>query len=46
MWVYTQQLGRQYMANHPGMARNGLDTGYKDAVDISKIKFSDKIVID
>lgn len=46
MWVYTHQLGRQYMANHPGMARNGLDTGYKDAVDISKIKFSNKIVID
>lgn len=46
MWVYTQQLGRQYMANHPGMARNGLDTGYKDAVDISKIKFSNQIVID
>lgn len=46
LWVHTERLGRQYMANHPGMARNGLTTGYKDAVEISSIKFSDKIVID
>ena len=39
MWERTWALAEQYMAKHPGMARNGLDLGYKDAVEISKIVF-------
>ena len=40
MWKRTAALAEQYMAQHPGMARNGLDVGFKDAVEISNIAFN------
>lgn len=39
LWYRTANLAFEYMNNHPGMARNGLDVGYKDAIEISKIEF-------
>ncbi len=43
MWEYTYALGRQYLANHPGMARNGLGFAYADAVPLEKITFKCKL---
>lgn len=45
MWDYVEAAARQYMANHPGMARNGLGYPYADAVPIAEIKFNSRIRI-
>ena len=34
------------MVKNPGMARNGLDTCFKNAKKISEIKFNPKIKLD
>ena len=39
MWERTKALAEQYLDSHPGMARNGLDVGFKDAIEISQIVF-------
>lgn len=46
MWDYVEAIARQYMANHPGMARNGLGYPYADAVPIETIKFNIKTSLD
>lgn len=45
-WAYVEALARQYMANHPGMARNGLGYPYADAEPIEDIKFHSHIELD
>lgn len=45
-WAYVEALARQYMANHPGMARNGLGYPYADAEPIEGIKFNPRITLD
>ena len=46
MWAYVEAQARQYMANHPGMARNGLGYPYADAEPIEEIKFNSHIRLD
>lgn len=46
LWERAEELGKLYMFEHPGVARNGLDVCFKNSVKISDIKFSDKIVFD
>lgn len=46
MWTHVERLARQYMANHPGMARNGLGYPYADAEPIEEIKFNAHIKLD
>lgn len=45
-WAYVESMARQYMANHPGMARNGLGYPYADAEPIEDIKFNPRIKLD
>lgn len=45
-WAYVEALARQYMANHPNMARNGLGYPYADAMPIEEIKFNSRIKFD
>lgn len=45
-WAHTAALGRQYVQDHPGMARNGLGNRFADAVPLEKIKFDPKLRID
>lgn len=42
LWDYTAALGRQYLLNHPGIARDGLGYPYADAMPIETIKFNSK----
>ena len=46
LWQRTTELGKEYMVKNPGMARNGLDTCFKNAKKISEIKFNQKIKLD
>lgn len=46
LWQRTIELGKEYMIKHPGIARNGLDTCFKNAKNISEIKFNSKIKLD
>lgn len=43
MWQYTEMLGKQYMAAHPGVARNGCGPRFKDAQPIEKLKMKCKL---
>lgn len=43
MWQYTETLGKQYMAAHPGVARNGCGPRFKDAQPIEKLKMKCKL---
>lgn len=43
MWRYTEELGRRYMAVHPGVARDGCGPRFKDAQPIEKLKLKCKI---
>lgn len=43
LWNYVELLGKQYMENNPGMARNGLGNRYYDAMPITNIKFNPKL---
>ena len=45
-WDYTEKLAKEYMVEYPNMARNGLGFSFKDAQDISKIKFNRRIKLD
>ena len=45
-WQYTIRLAEQYMADHPGMARDGLGWHFKDAVPIDSIRVSSKVCLD
>ena len=42
MWQITWKMGKDYMAAHPGMARNGLALSFRDAEPIEKIRFNPK----
>lgn len=42
-WNHTIRLGREYMAEHPGMARNGIGFRDAEAKPINKIKFKTKM---
>lgn len=42
MWLYTEELGKRYMAAHPGVARNGCGPRFKDAKPIEKLKLKYK----
>lgn len=42
LWERAAYLGKQYMAEHPGVARNGLGVCFKDATAIESIKFDPK----
>lgn len=43
MWQYTQELGKRYMAAHPGMARNGCSSRFDDARPIEKLNLKCKL---
>lgn len=43
MWQYTEALGRQYMAAHPGVAREGCGPRFKDARPIEQLKLKCKL---
>ena len=43
MWQYTEELGKQYMKNHPGVARNGCGPRFRDAIPIDKLKMKCKL---
>lgn len=43
MWQYTEELGRRYMAAHPGVARNGCGPRFKDAQPIGNLKLKCKL---
>lgn len=45
-WDYVEALARQYLANHPGMARDGLGYPYADAVPVESIRFNKNIDLD
>lgn len=45
-WAYVEALARQYLSNHPGMARNGLGYPYADAEPIENIKFNPHIKLE
>ena len=46
LYQHAFNLGKEYMAEHPGMARNGLGFAYKNAQKIDTIKFSSSIKYD
>lgn len=43
LWEYTAALGRKYMADHPGVARNGCGPRFKDAQPIEQLKLKCKL---
>lgn len=43
MWLRTENLGRQYMNMHPGVARNGCGPRFKEARPIEKLKMKCKV---
>lgn len=42
MWQAAWEMGKAYMAAHPGMARNGLALSFRDSEPIEKIHFNPK----
>lgn len=42
MWQTAWEMGKAYMAAHPGMARNGLALSFRDSEPIEKIHFNPK----
>ena len=46
VWDYVENLGNQYMAINPGMARNGLGNRFYDAVPIESIQFNQRLKLD
>jgi hypothetical protein len=43
LWAYVEQLGRKYMADRPGMARNGLAYRFRNPQPIDRIRWNSKI---